>query len=254
MNKNMNELYHKPNIFNQFPNIIAAQSTRNGGVSEAPFGSLNLSFRVGDSEENVIENRKRFFNGQGIDLQQLATSHQVHGDKILYAIEPGDYDGFDALITNRHHVFVTVSVADCTPILLYDAENEVVAAIHAGWRGTVDGIVYKTLETMQDHFGTNAQNCYAYIGTCIDECSYEVDADVADHFPNEFKRFDAKLNKFFVDLKAGNKDQLLEFGIPESQIEVSPFSTVLHNEQFFSHRAERGKTGRMMAVIGMHSM
>ncbi|MDX1941415.1 MAG: peptidoglycan editing factor PgeF [Saprospiraceae bacterium] len=247
----MNELYHKPTIFDSFSNIIATQSTRNGGVSEAPFSSLNLSFRVGDAIENVIENRKRFFHGQGIDLAQLATSHQVHGDKILYAIEPGDYKGFDALVTDQKNVFLAVSVADCTPILIYDAAREVVAAVHAGWRGTVDGILFKTLQVMQQQFGTEPTDCFAFIGACIDECSYEVDADVADYFPNEFKHFDNMKNKFFVDLKSGNKDQLLEFGIPESQVEVSTFSTVLHNEQFFSHRAEYGKTGRMMAVIGM---
>lgn len=106
----------------------------------------------------------------------------MHGDKVLYAIEPGDFTGFDALVTDRKGIFVAVSVADCTPILIYDSENEVVAAVHAGWRGTVDGIVFKTLETMQDHFGTQAANCFAYIGTCIDECSFEVNADVADFF------------------------------------------------------------------------
>lgn len=247
----MNQSYYKPTIFSSFPNIIAAESTRHGGVSAVPLFSLNLSYRVGDDDANVTENRKRFFNGQGIDLQQLATSHQVHGDKILYAIEPGDYSGFDALITDQKEVFVAVSIADCTPILIYDAENEIVAAVHAGWRGTVDGIVFKTLETMQDHFGTQPTHCFAYIGTCIDECSYEVDADVADHFPDAFKRYDAQLNKFFVDLKNGNKDQLIEFGIPTTQIEISPYSTVLHNDQYFSHRKEKGQTGRMMAVIGM---
>lgn len=249
----MNKTYYQPSVFNSFTNLIAAESTRTGGVSPVPLSSLNLSFRVGDDETNVIENRKRFFGGLGIEPEQLATSYQVHGDKVLYAIEPGDYSGFDALVTDRKDVFVAVSVADCTPILIYDTENEVVAAIHAGWRGTVDGIVFKTLETMQDHFGTKSKDCFAYIGTCIDECSFEVDADVADHFPNEFKRFDASLNKFLVDLKAGNKDQLLEFGIPDSQIEVSPFSTVLNNDHYFSHRKEKGQTGRMMAVIGMKS-
>lgn len=247
----MNTNCYKPAIFDAFPNIIAAESTRNGGISPAPFSSLNLSFRVGDTESNVLENRKRFLGGLGIDLSQLATSHQVHGDKVLYAMEPGEYSGFDALVTDQKNIFVAVSVADCTPVLLYDAANEVVAAVHAGWRGTVDGIVYKTLETMQDHFGTQPEHCYAYIGTCIDECSFEVNADVADHFPKELKRFDTDLNKFFVDLKGGNKDQLREFGIPDNQIEISPFSTVLHNDQYFSHRKEKGQTGRMMAGIGM---
>ncbi len=247
----MSTFFYKPTIFDQFSNLIAAESTRDGGVSPSPFSSLNLSLRVGDADANVLENRKRFLGGLGVDLSQLATSHQVHGDKVLYVIEPGDYSGFDALVTDQKNIFVAVSVADCTPILLYDAANEVVAAVHAGWRGTVDGIVYKTLETMQDHFGTQPEQCYAYIGTCIDECSFEVNADVADHFPKEFKRFDTDLNKFLVDLKGGNKDQLREFGIPDNQIEISSFSTVLHNDRYFSHRKEKGQTGRMMAGIGM---
>ena len=154
----MNTNFYHPLIFNSFPSLIAAESTRNGGVSALPFSSLNLSFRVGDAEANVMENRKRFFGGQGIESEQLATSYQVHGDKVLYAIEPGDYNGFDALVTDIKEVFVAVSVADCTPVLLFDAENQVVAAVHAGWRGTVDGIVYKTLETMQDHFGTQPEH------------------------------------------------------------------------------------------------
>ena len=247
----MSTFFYKPAIFDQFSNLIAAESTRDGGISPAPFSSLNLSFRVGDADANVLENRKRFLGELGVDLSQLATSHQVHGDKVLYVIEPGDYSGFDALVTDQKNIFLAVSVADCTPVLLYDAANEVVATVHAGWRGTVDGIVYKTLETMQDHFGTQPEQCYAYIGTCIDECSFEVNADVADHFPKELKRFDADLNKFLVDLKGGNKDQLREFGIPDNQIEISSFSTVLHNNRYFSHRKEKGQTGRMMVGIGM---
>ncbi len=249
----MNTLYHKPEIFTSFPNIIAAQSTRNGGVSDEPLNSLNLGYRVGDFEEKVLENRKRFYGSLGVDLGEVAATRQVHGDKILYVIEPGEYEGFDAMVTDKRDVFLSVSVADCTPVLIFDAVNQIVAAVHAGWRGTVEGIAFKTLEVMEMHFGTEAENCYAFIGTCIDQLSYEVDADVADYFPDEFKSFDKAKNKYFVDLKGGNKDQLLEFGIPESQIEVSPFSTVLHNENFFSHRAEQGKTGRMMAVIGMRS-
>ena len=249
----MDLLYIKPQIFEPFARVIAAQSTRLGGVSEAPFGSLNLSFRVGDAEANVLENRKRFFGSLGVAISEVAASKQIHEDKVLYALEPGEYEGFDAMVTDQKNVFLSVSIADCTPILIYDAANEVVAAVHAGWRGTVEGIVYKTLETIQDYFGTSPEDCYAFIGTCIDACSYEVDADVADNFPDFLKSFDEGKNKFLVDLKNANRDQLLEFGIPEMQIEISAFSTYLHNDRFFSHRKEQGNTGRMMAFIGMRS-
>ncbi len=249
----MDVKYIKPQIFEPFTTVIAAQSTRLGGVSEAPFESLNLSFRVGDAEANVLENRKRFFGSLGVTISEVAASKQIHEDKVLYALEPGEYEGFDAMVTDQKNIFLSVSIADCTPILIYDAANEVVAAIHAGWRGTVEGIVYKTLETIQDYFGTSPESCYAFIGACIDACSYEVDADVADNFPDFLKQFDAGKNKYLVDLKNANRDQLLEFGIPESQIEISAFSTYLHNERFFSHRKEQGNTGRMMAFIGIRN-
>ncbi len=245
------DIYQKPTIFEPFSNIIAAQSTRHGGVSSEPLDSLNLSFSVGDDEANVIENRQRFFGAFKINPAEIATSKQVHKDKILYAMEAGTYDGFDALVTDKRRVFVAVSVADCTPILLFDARHQVVAAVHAGWRGTAEGIVYKTLQAMQVQFGSQAEDCFAYIGTCIDECSYEVDAYVADYFPDDFKRFDVDKSKFFVDLKKSNQYQIEAFGVPTDQLEVSDFSTVLHNKNFFSHRAEAGKTGRMMAFIGM---
>ena len=246
----MYSLFRLPGIFSQFPNLTAAESTRYGGVSAAPFSSLNLGLSTGDIRDHVIENRRRFFNGLGLEIAQVATSHQVHGEQILYADTAGHREGYDALITDQPGVFVAVSIADCTPVLVYDASNRAVAAIHAGWRGTVAGIVGKTLLAMASRFGTQAGDCYAYVGTCIDECTFEVGADVADHFTDAFKRFDSEKQKFFVDLKAANAAQLRAFGIPDNQLEISPFSTVQHNADYFSYRLERGQTGRMLAGIG----
>ncbi|MBC7893146.1 MAG: peptidoglycan editing factor PgeF [Sphingobacteriaceae bacterium] len=240
----------RPALFSQFPHLIAAESTRHGGVSPVPFASLNLGLSTGDERENVLENRRRFFGGLGIETHQVASSFQVHGEQMLYADSPGHREGYDALLTDQPGVFVAVSVADCTPILVYDSKNKAVAAIHAGWRGTVADIVAKTLAAMAARFGTNGEDCFAYVGTCIDECGFEVGADVADHFTTDFKRFDELKQKFYVDLKAANAAQLYAFGIPESQVEISPFSTVTHQADYFSHRLERGTTGRMMAVIG----
>lgn len=244
-------LFSRPAIFSAFPHLTAAQSTRHGGVSQEPFASLNLGLSSGDERENVLENRRRFFNGLGIGPDEVALGFQVHGDTILNATQPGNYENYDAFITNRKNVFVAVSVADCTPVLIYDTENKAVAAIHAGWKGTMQQIVTKTLQAMQTNFGTRPQHCYAYVGTCISECSFEVDADVADHFENRFKRFDADLNKFFIDLKQANTTQLLDFGVPASQIEISPFCTVIDNADYFSYRKEGKRSGRMLAVIGL---
>jgi copper oxidase (laccase) domain-containing protein len=104
---------------------------------------------------------------------------------------------------------------------------------------------------MYKKYDSKPSDCFAWVGTCIDPDSYEVDADVGDHFPDAHKRWDTARKKFFIDLKGANKAQLLESGLPEQQIAISPYSTYLHNEHFFSHRKEKGKTGRMLALIGM---
>lgn len=243
-------MFRRPAVFAPFAHLIAAESTRHGGVSPTPLHTLNLGRSAGDTIENVYENRRRFFGALGIEVAAVALSHQVHGDSILLAEQPGHYEGHDAIVTNRADLFVAVSVADCTPILIYDARTQAVAAIHAGWRGTVKEIVRKTCEYMSVSFGTQAADCYAYVGTCIDECSFEVGPEVAEAFDGAFKRFDPTKQKYFVNLKAANVAQLERFGVPAAQIEVSPYSTVLHNEDYFSYRFEQARTGRMMAVIG----
>ena len=172
-------------------------------------------------------------------------------NRLYAATAPGGAEGFDALITRQAGILLAVSVADCTPILVFDAKNKAVGAAHAGWPGTAARIVEKMLRRMADEFGTAGPDCFAYIGTCIDECSFEVGDEVADKFDDAFRRFDAARSKYLVDLKKANQAQLLAFGVPENQIEISPRSTVLHNEDYFSHRKEKGTTGRMLAVIGM---
>lgn len=243
-------LYRKPSLFAPFANLIAAESTRHGGISPIPFHSLNLGINTEDDSENVTENRQRFFTSLGIGANQLASSLQVHGTEILNATEPGYYTGYDALITNQTGLMVSVTVADCVPVLIYDAKCHAVAAIHAGWRGTVGGIITKTLARMQEEFGSQPKDCYAYVGTCIDDCSFEVGPEVAAQFSTSFVHSDPDTQQAFVDLKAANQQQLLDFGIPASQISVSNFSTVLHNGDYFSYRKEGGQTGRMLAVIG----
>ena len=244
-------MYTQPSIFKPFEKLVAAESNRHGGVSQIPYASLNLGLNTKDQPSNVIENRRRFFTDLQIPLTQVASSYQVHGNQILKVTKTGLYEGFDALITDQVNVFITVTVADCTPVLIYDKTQKAVAAIHAGWRGTVAQIVPKTITAMKHFYGSQANDCFVYIGTCIDECSFEVDADVADHFDNPFKKWDEKRAKYFVDLKEANKSQVLDSGVPENQIEVSPYSTVLNNQDYFSHRKESGTTGRMLAVIGM---
>ena len=250
-NSNSKPLFRVPEIFSSVKNLVTGESTRHGGVSPAPYNSLNLGGSTKDSQENVLENNKRFFDALNIDFEKVAKSHQVHSADILNVTTAGRFEGYDALITNIPNVQLAVTIADCTPILIFDPVQKAVAAIHAGWRGTVQEIVLKTGLAMQKEYGTNPEDCLAYVGTCIDACSFEVGADVADNFNSKFKQWDDQKNKFFVDLKLANKDQLIRFGIRPENVEISPFSTVLNNEDYFSYRFENGLTGRMLATIGI---
>ncbi len=244
-------MFRQPTIFNEYSGLIAAESTRHGGVSPAPFASLNLGLNTDDDPENVAENRRRFFWALGLNVSQTVSAHQVHGTAILTATEPGRFDGFDAFVTDRPGLFLTVTVADCVPILLYDPVRQVVAAVHAGWRGTVGQLVSLTLAQMKTQYGTRADDCLAYVGTSIDECSFEVSSDVAEQFSTDVQPLDGKPGKFLVDLKQANVRQLTDAGVPVTRIEVSPYSTVLHNTNYFSYRHEHGQTGRMLAGIGL---
>jgi len=241
----------KPVIFGQFDGVSAGQSTRHGGVSPAPYYTLNLGKSTGDAQENVVENRRRFAAALGFNPAQMAWSRQVHGDAIKLVTEPGGDEGYDALVTNVPGILLAVSVADCGSILIYDRENQAVAAIHAGWKGTAAGIVSSTLKFMAHHFGSRAETCYAYLGACISANAFEVDEDVASQFADPFKRFEPQRQKHLVDLKSANAAWCLDFGIPQAQIELSALCTVGDNEYFFSHRKEKGLTGRGMVGIGV---
>ncbi len=243
--------HRQPNIFESFSDLIAAESLRHGGVSPEPYQSLNLGLYTDDTPENVEENRRRFFKDLGLEAAEVAGAFQIHKDEVKVISEPGQHEGFDALITDRPNVFLTITVADCVPILIYDAEKKAVGAAHAGWKGTVAEIGKKTLLAMQQQFGTRPASCFVFIGTCIDYDSFEVDNDVAMYFDQPFKRWDDDKGKFFVDLKKVNRYFMEKSGVPIHQISVSPFSTVKNNQDYFSHRKERGKTGRGLGLIGL---
>lgn len=240
-----------PSIFEHYTNLVAAQSTRLGGVSKTPYDSLNLGSNTAD-ETNVIEQNKILFTtALGFTPNQVVRSKQVHGSEILIASSAGYYSGYDAIVTDVQDLLLAVSTADCTPILLYDPVSQIIAAIHAGWKGTKDNLVSKTMVMMSENFGTKHENTIAYIGPCIAECSFEVDADVAQYFDGLYSRFDSSKGKYFIDLKKHNKNQLLHLGVLEKNIEISHFDTYQQTDLFFSHRKENGVTGRMWTAIGL---
>jgi len=230
--------------------IVNGMSTRLGGVSPPPFG-MNLSFHVGDAEEYVHENRRRFFGTLGISLDRLAFPLQVHGDRILTVESPGEYADCDALMTRTPDLYLCVTVADCVPILVVDTVGQGVAAIHSGWRGTAQHITLKVVERMKEEWGSKPEHCAAFIGASAGSCCYEVGNNVASRFPKEFLA--SGKGNTHLDLKRATVAQLVQAGIPKARIEIDPSCTICEPHRFHSFRRDGKCTGRMMAVIGIRA-
>ncbi len=241
----MDPLIIRPRLL-EHPGIISGMSTRRGGVSER-FG-MNLSFRVGDDPLDVEENRRQFFGAVGIDTARLAVAEQVHGDSLGVAVHPGNYPGCDALATRSPDVYLTITVADCLPVLLLDRATLSVANVHAGWRGTKSRIVSKTIGILGSEFGVRPADLVAFLGPSAGVCCYEVGEEVAGGFDTAYIR---RKDKPHLDLKAANKDMLLAGGLLENNIEVSPYCTICNPTLFHSYRRDGNLSGRMIAVIGL---
>ncbi len=224
-------------------------STRKGGVSVEPYG-MNTSFHVGDSAENVTENRRRFLNALGIPSDRLAIPQQRHTAIVGIVGAEGNYDRCDALITNVPEVFLSVTVADCAPIFLFDRTRKVVACVHAGWRGTEQQILQKTLVSMQQNFGSIPEEVYAFIGPSAGQCCYEVGEEVAQRFDPEFVI--RRSGKIYLDIKRANQGQLRDAGVVGSTIEVNEDCTICKSEIYHSYRRDKEKSGRMMGIIGLN--
>ncbi len=238
----------KADCFKNFPSIQFGMSTRNGGMSPEPFG-MNLSFSVGDAEENVRRNRELFFGALEIRLDELATQRQIHSGDVQVVRQPGNYHDCDAMITGQPRVFLCVSVADCVPVFLFDEKNKVVAGIHAGWRGTKAGIVSNSINLMKKEFGSDPAKIVAYIGPSASACCYEVGGEVASEFMSEFVI--PRNGKVLLDLKAANAAQLVQSGVSSSSIEVSSLCTITETQLLHSFRRDGVHSGRMMGVIGL---
>ncbi|MFO7890097.1 MAG: peptidoglycan editing factor PgeF [bacterium] len=218
-------------------------STRKGGVSTYPYDSLNLGFDTEDQYCNVFENRKKFFNAIGVSEEKAAIPKQVHGDKIEVITRPGLYPATDGLITRAPGVVLTVQTADCVPVFLYEPVKRIIAAVHAGWRGTCKKIVIKTIGIMVKKFSLKTENIFAFLGPSIGSCCYKVGDKVKQKFPAEY------IHNSYLDLWSYLHDQLIEAECISENIYISRLCTACYPEWFFSHRRDKGKTGRMLAFI-----
>jgi len=228
--------------------------TRQGGISPAPWDSLNLGGTVGDTTARVQENQRRVFNALRLDPASRYEVWQVHSAQVAVADAPwgGEaYEKADVILTDRPGLALLMRFADCVPIMLFDPVRQAIGLAHAGWLGTVRGAARAAVRGMIDAFGTQPGDIVAGIGPSIGPDHYEVGEDVYAAYS---QAFGGQADSYFhgedrkhLDLWSANQSQLEEMGV--TRIEVAALCTACATEEWFSHRAERGRTGRFAAVL-----
>lgn len=234
-------------LLSTFPEVLFGMSTNTGGIHSDTMG-LNLSFNVGDHPEQVQANRNAFFTALGVPGDRIAFTQQEHTVNIASVTMPGTCEHCDALVTDRTDLFLAISIADCTPLILYDPVRHCIAGIHAGWRGTAGRIVSRTIEKIVSEYGTDPRDLVAFIGPSAGKCCYEVGREVAEQF-DERSSVQKADGKFMLDVKHANMLQLLESGVRNTNIEVHSDCSI-HDPLYHSHRRDGKRSGRMLAVIG----
>ena len=249
--------FYKFSHFKNYDTLLHTVTTKS---TLLPY-SFSLALHTGEYSHNIIQNREKiseYFSHQSI--LNYIVANQTHSDHI-HIIDKQETKGWksiedaisdcDALITNKPNIILTILTADCVPILLYDKEKQVVAAVHAGWKGTKSEILSKTILKMIDTYQCDTKDIIVGIAPSIGACCYEVDYNVAQHFSNIPQGYTRKNDKYMLDLPYINKQQLLEIGILEENIEMSNICTACEVDRFFSYRKENGCSGRFMSMIGL---
>ncbi|OCT17224.1 multicopper polyphenol oxidase [Paenibacillus pectinilyticus] len=261
------------NWMSAFPEITAGFTTRLGGVSEAPFTSLNCGLHVNDRPSDVVRNRERIADVLGQPFDAFTYAEQVHGKEI--AIVSLNEQGMgrtsretalqatDGFITKESGIVLCAQFADCVPLYFYDPVQRVVGLAHAGWKGTVLNISMATISLMTHTFGSRPSDIRAAIGPSIGACCYEVDETVASRVRQVFEEIQMTQveqeaiitnkgnHKYQLNLQELNRKLIEQAGILSSHIEVTQLCTSCRTDLFFSHRKESGSTGRMIAWIGL---
>ena len=254
--------------FFQGLSVLHAFSTRKGGVSSPPYHTLNLGLGVGDDPDAVHTNRRRFFGALGLDPSQVVRVRQVHGNDVLVVDETlagserfprllldGDHS-YDAMVTDIPGLGLTISTADCLPIFVVDPHSPAVGAIHAGWRSSAKHIGRQTLKEMRDVYRTDPSDCVAAVGPGIRGCCYEVDEPVITQLEGAVEGWQgcvkpAGEGRWMLDLATLNIMLLHAAGLQRDRIFDTGFCTACRNDLFYSYRAEKPFTGRMMNLIAL---
>lgn len=231
--------------------------TRLGGVSGGSFAGLNVGSLVGDDPAAVEANHATLFQVLGVRPERVVTARQVHGNHVAVvgATEGGTtLPATDALVTREPGTALLLRFADCLPLMLYDAQRNAIGLAHAGWRGVVANVVPRTVAALQESFGCDPTDLWAGLGPCIRACCYEVGPELAEPVRQAFDVCDELLleqanGKWRFDLPAAVRRQLLAAGV--QRIEDSGLCTSCRTDEFYSHRAENGHTGRFAALLAL---
>lgn len=215
---------------------------------DGEIAGLNLGHNTGVNHLEIEKNINQLVTKLGISRETLAMAAQVHGRNITLVTHGGIYLDTDALITEQKNITLGIRVADCAAILLADADNSVIAAVHAGWRGAAMGILPDVIRKMKS-MGANPTTISAYISPCLSKEVFEVGEEVAKQFPAEFVDY-MNYSKPHLDLKGFLNDQLLENGVHQTNINIDDGCT-LSDERFYSYRKERDRSGRMLGFISL---
>lgn len=254
--------------FEKLPYIKHGFSTREGGVSQGYFSSMNLGFGRGDDQEHVMENYRRFCAAVGIQPERIVFSDQVHEDTVCKvgqsetagASLEKKLEKVDGIVTDEPGIALINSYADCVPLLFVDTKHRVAAGSHSGWRGTVKKIAHKTLEYMRELYGTQPGDVLAVIGPSICVSCYEVSEDVAEEFRSVFPKDQWETflfekpdypGKYQLDLWRANQCILLDAGIKKGNISVACICTCCNSKHLYSHRASNGKRGNLVSMISL---
>ncbi len=248
------------------PRVTAFSTRRQGGVSTGAYAELNINGYCGDQPEHVAENRRLLADRLHITPDHLVMPHQTHQDKMKRisadflnldeASRAAALEGIDAVSTDLPDVCIGVSTADCIPILLYDAEHQAVAAVHAGWRGTVMRIAEKSIRQMTLDYGTRPEQLEAVIGPGISLEAFEVGDEVYEAFSEAgfpMSQIAQRQEKWHIDLWAANYLQLERCGLTLNHIQVSGICTYQQYQQYFSARRLGTQSGRIFTGIMLHS-
>jgi YfiH family protein len=246
--------------FYTFPTLSAAGLnhailTRRGGASRGPFESLNLGSTVGDDPQAVEENRRRAFAAFGRPPQSVSELHQVHSNRIVRAAprRPGEpFPRADGLVTDSPEFTLCMRFADCVPILLYDPIRRAAGIAHAGWKGTLAEVAASAVAAFRAQFGSRPADILAGIGPSIGPDHFAVGDDLADAIRTAFGRdadgwLTRHVDALHLDLWGANEFTLRRAGV--EKVETAGICTACHTEAWYSHRAERGRTGRFGAVL-----